>query len=1551
MNNEELINDIIDKLNASVKDIDDQLSALEGADELDDTINNRRFTLEQRKAPLENLIRSMQGVTTNIRALNELDEIVPRDDQDREEMRDERRQREEENDRRLSELPLEYQREIDDFAIAEVAEIEERIEELRNNRQTTLASEYFKRMTTEEHDLARLRERLYNSALRETEALRGLNEQNSTEEEREYQEEIVKKLRESLTDEQRENLDNAMREQNVDQVQQEVSAENANNPEKDPFEGLIEHIISELESSRDSVSQQLAELEGADELDDTVNERRFSLELRRQNFDNLIRSMQGVTTNIRALNELDEIVPRDDQDREEMREERRQREEENDRRLNELPLEYQREIDDFVIAEMARTEERIEELRNNRQTTLASEYAKRMAKEEHTLERLRERLYNSTLREIEEFNRLRQTGRNENERVEQEERVIKLRRNLTDEQRRRTDAATNTNSNVNQDQVGLNSDQTVVPNPTEVTGTGQNAEPNPAEVVETGQNTEPNPTEVTGTGQNAEPNPTEVVEGEQTVVPELNEDVNILDENFNPFSISFDDFTNRVSTERRRLLAENTAESASNLQKINDMYQRVARVRAQERYDPTYAHDENGNVIYYPNTFVPRPREQSPLEDMEQYNAFLTNEYGRRVSEAQYRPENTESQTREQAYTYIREPAPYRLTRDQIIQDLPINSPEESRYQGGMTDEEIEAARQQIFPTTTAQATETNETQVEGTSTPTESDSQEVEPTAPVSEEVGNEEDDITAGIRETSSYPALPPAEERPALPPGRENTDNNQTTGEGTVPPTESDSQEVEPRTPTGEEVGNIDDVIIEGIRERETSQRPALPPARESTDDNQPTGEGTSTPTESDSQEVEPTAPVSEEVGNEEDDITAGIRETNSYPALPPAEERPALPLGEERLALPPGKETEDKDEPKPNPDGPDGPKGPKDPPLLPESKPRRSLDSILADIKCDENGNPFEIDAKIGNTLRASNIKASQVFTDELRNTPWTYAVLGIAPAFVKATFAFISKVTAKAKLFFTGKPNVEEQIRERIRQLPREEQETIFREYRGNIALQRKEASVVNNAITAEMGRIGAEIAERNEAIMSEIYTEVFARYKEAQAYDDAIAQATTDEEKAELTRRKASALEGSADLINQFRMLNIETNQLKAGGIKGQQDDLNAVNSKMNYQGRRHAKIPKYDEEYAELDRHIGELADDEIAAIANGDNERAVKRFVERELEYAQNTENRGSLFGKRSVGRFDFKPLPVDLDYRPDPFVRNLFSTIAIAGAAISTFNGIQTHLREQQQAIDAHNQHIADANAHNQTTMDQVHTTGQDIADHREVFGEGMKAQAQEDIIGRINTNERYGLDSSAAEYGSWAINTDTYRQIDDAGHAVAEQMQQQAQTGLNDIANQVAAGTMTQQQALQGLSDLANSTQQSFNELLEQSLPVLQNYIPGHPQFELDGLSQAMQYMVSHPDAISQMNQGMVDVTALGESLGGLTFDQVQALENLPSDLATTLFGAASAAALVTNVNSNMQPRPKNKETNSELFRMVEEFSEEQDERASTDTKDDSYQKSA
>ena len=47
-------------------------------------------------------------------------------------------------------------------------------------------------------------------------------------------------------------------------------------------------------------------------------------------------------------------------------------------------------------------------------------------------------------------------------------------------------------------------------------------------------------------------------------------------------------------------------------------------------------------------------------------------------------------------YKVVREPQPYSLTKDEIIQDLPIYSKEESRFKGRMTDEEIEAAKVKI---------------------------------------------------------------------------------------------------------------------------------------------------------------------------------------------------------------------------------------------------------------------------------------------------------------------------------------------------------------------------------------------------------------------------------------------------------------------------------------------------------------------------------------------------------------------------------------------------------------------------------------------------------------------------------------------------------------------------------------------------------------------------------------------------------------------------------------------------------------------------------------
>ena len=116
---------------------------------------------------------------------------------------------------------------------------------------------------------------------------------------------------------------------------------------------------------------------------------------------------------------------------------------------------------------------------------------------------------------------------------------------------------------------------------------------------------------------------------------------------------------------------------------------------------------------------------------------------------------------------------------------------------------------------------------------------------------------------------------------------------------------------------------------------------------------------------------------------------------------------------------------------------------------------------------------------------------------------------------------------------------------------------------------------------------------------------------------------------------------------------------------------------------------------------------------------------------------------------------------------------------------------------------------------------------------------------------------------------------------------------------------------------------------------------------HPQFELAEVGKAMDYLVQNPNAISDMYQGMVDVTNMGESLTGLTIEQVEALQSLPSDMFTTLMGAASSAALAYNcAKSTSKNRSSAKsEQEQQIIDMVSEY------QASQQTQEETVQKSA
>ena len=653
----------------------------------------------------------------------------------------------------------------------------------------------------------------------------------------------------------------------------------------------------------------------------------------------------------------------------------------------------------------------------------------------------------------------------------------------------------------------------------------------------------------------------------------------------------------------------------------------------------------------------------------------------------------------------------------------------------------------------------------------------------------------------------------------------------------------------------------------------------------------------------------------------------------PALPSGTEKkqPALPPGTEKKqpALPPSKE----DEPTPEP-----------------KKRVRTLEEILDYVKRNKDGKPLRIKGKTGKRLKAANIQVTKSFSEELHSGNWLYNVVHVAPAVVGLAIKGAKKLIAKFNLWRTEQQDVEKEIRDRINELSEEELDVVRREYRGQRVIEDlKTPSVVKDLLREKIAVEDTRktVAGINQRISAN-YQTLLATFNGVQAIDKQLADKSLSAEKREaLTAQRAALLKGKADLVHETRELYIQGNDELSGGAHGFSEDVKASESKMNLQGKRFAKVPDYDETTAELQEALAKLSRREKDACETHDDEAALRAFVETETLKSKETEISNSILGKRSTGRMYYSPLVGELDYRDDPFIRDLFSTVALVGAGVSAANAIRTHVTETPKVVDEHNAQVEAVNAHNQDTMSQVHQAGQGIYDKADVFRKGQEAQAQQDVVNFGNTGERMSLDSSAIEAGGdWGhgLGTSFYRNADDAQHAMTESIYNETQARISDIGSRYATGELDQLAALQEVGKVAADSQQTLTNLVDQYRPVLEQYASTHPQFELGAMQSGLEFISQNPTAIIDMNQAMVDTVQMGQSLTGLTVEEVQALQNLPSDLQTTLIGAATAAGLAFKTASTMDQRyAKRTGYGNDLTDMVEDFVAEQEEKETVRSK--------
>ena len=570
--------------------------------------------------------------------------------------------------------------------------------------------------------------------------------------------------------------------------------------------------------------------------------------------------------------------------------------------------------------------------------------------------------------------------------------------------------------------------------------------------------------------------------------------------------------------------------------------------------------------------------------------------------------------------------------------------------------------------------------------------------------------------------------------------------------------------------------------------------------------------------------------------------------------------------------------------------------------------RGLYTILADLTRD-------IDVKKGDArkYRASNIRVAKDFKDELKSGNYIYNIVHLVPALIKIPVNIVRKFISRFTTSLKDRERIDK-LKDRIDKLSDADLRVIWREYRGSRVLGERNPTILNTLLNERMQRYAMDHVTKLNSIMEDKYQQLFETSLVVDDCDRIIndKNSSADEKKAAQERR-AKVLKGKADMIKGLREDYVQANHWLSGGAHGFEEDMKASASKLSIVGKRFAKDHDLNQELAEIQAEIEQR---EKKAIASHDDAAALRAFIDNETLLIENTKIQSGILGERSIGEKYYSPLAEKLDYRNDPFVRDLFTTIAVTAATVSAVSAIDVHSRQADQFIGDHN-------ASSSELEGEIHDYGETLKGHSDDYMEGMQAQANGNIVNNANTIERRTLDESG-----WTISSGNYRHLDSANHELYNSAADTAKSQLDEIASKCGSGAITNQEALDLVSNVANETHRTLLDTYNSYLPILQNYAATHPQFDLHGVTEAMEQVALHPDAIVKMNEGMVESVQIGEELLKLNFDSIN---SLPSDMRQTLFGDITAAAALTyNVHKAMDEKVKAGKYGNSVTKMAADY---------------------
>ena len=275
-------------------------------------------------------------------------------------------------------------------------------------------------------------------------------------------------------------------------------------------------------------------------------------------------------------------------------------------------------------------------------------------------------------------------------------------------------------------------------------------------------------------------------------------------------------------------------------------------------------------------------------------------------------------------------------------------------------------------------------------------------------------------------------------------------------------------------------------------------------------------------------------------------------------------------------------------------------------------------------------------------KIENIKVKENFKKEVKTGNYLYNLVHVVPAIVKVPFIGIQKIANKFLYRSSAKRRMKI-IKDRLNNLPERDLDILLKEYKNHIEEERY-GTGLNVLIKERLEEYTTDKVNKINARIEKNYKDLFRTMKKVNvAEEKARDKSLSDDERYEYIQYKNEILKGKADVVASVRKDYNEAKNILASGMDSFTKASKIESIKNNYVGYRFSKEYNLD---TDLLKREAELERAEKAAIQSGNDEMALRIFIENEKLLSNNTKISKSILGERSTGKKYYMPLVESLE-----------------------------------------------------------------------------------------------------------------------------------------------------------------------------------------------------------------------------------------------------------------------------------------------------------------